>query len=150
MRIAITHCECLAILISRKKTISENSKTQKWLNLISRKIQVAGKSLHHFNNVPFWMVFSEENSVKSPIFRKRKLAVLLLEKWHLVSQIKMTLGACFRRFYNFTVRTVWKFQNFSATQILREIKFGDGRSSKSAIFTYLELWILIFMSFYTF
>ena len=34
--------------------------------------------------------------------------------------------------------TVWKVQNFSITQILREIKFGDSRSAKSTILTHLE------------
>ena len=30
--------------------------------------------------------------------------------------------------------TVWKFRDYSITQILREINFGGSRSSKSAIF----------------
>ena len=34
--------------------------------------------------------------------------------------------------------TVWKFHDFSITQILREIKFEDSRSAKSAILTHLE------------
>ena len=34
--------------------------------------------------------------------------------------------------------TVLKFHNFSITQILREINFGDSRSAKSAILTHLE------------
>ena len=34
--------------------------------------------------------------------------------------------------------TVWKFHDFSITQILREINFGDSRSAKYAILTYLE------------
>ena len=33
---------------------------------------------------------------------------------------------------------MWEFHDFSITQILREIKFGDLKSSKSAIFTHLE------------
>ena len=36
------------------------------------------------------------------------------------------------------VRTVWKFHDFSITQILREIKFEESRSAKSAILTHLE------------
>ena len=35
-------------------------------------------------------------------------------------------------------RTVWKFHDFSITQILREINFVDSRSAKSAILTHLE------------
>ena len=34
--------------------------------------------------------------------------------------------------------TVWKFQDFSVTLILREINFGVSRSSKTAIFVFLE------------
>ena len=37
---------------------------------------------------------------------------------------------------NFT--TVWKFHNFSITQILRQINFGDSRSAKAAILAHLE------------
>ena len=33
---------------------------------------------------------------------------------------------------------MWKFQNFTVTQILREINFGDSKSAKSAILTHLE------------
>ena len=33
---------------------------------------------------------------------------------------------------------MWKWQDFSTTQILREIKFWDSRSAKSAIVTILE------------
>ena len=33
---------------------------------------------------------------------------------------------------------MWKFHDFSITQILREINCGDSRSAKSAILTHLE------------
>ena len=33
--------------------------------------------------------------------------------------------------------TVWKFQDFSVTQVLREINFGEPRSIKTAIFAVL-------------
>ena len=33
---------------------------------------------------------------------------------------------------------MWKFKNFSATQILREISFGDSGSAKTTIFAILE------------
>jgi len=36
--------------------------------------------------------------------------------------------------------TEWKFHDFSFTQILREIKFGDFRSAKSAISTHLDFY----------
>ena len=34
--------------------------------------------------------------------------------------------------------TVWKFKNFSITQVLRETNFGESRSAKAAISTHLE------------
>ena len=34
--------------------------------------------------------------------------------------------------------TVWKFHDFSITQILREINFGESRSAKSATLTQLK------------
>ena len=37
-----------------------------------------------------------------------------------------------------TDNTVWKFHEFSTTQILREINFGDSRSAKSAILIHRE------------
>ena len=49
---------------------------------------------------------------------------------------------------NFSLFTAWKFHNFSITQILREITFGDCRSAKSA--NLKSLWILIFMKFCSF
>ena len=33
---------------------------------------------------------------------------------------------------------MWKFQNFSVSQILREINFGDSRSAKYAILTHVQ------------
>ena len=34
--------------------------------------------------------------------------------------------------------TVWKFQDFSVTQILCEINFGESKSSKTAGFAFFE------------
>ena len=38
------------------------------------------------------------------------------------------------RFEGSSTDTVWKFQNFSVTHILREINFGVSRSYKTAVF----------------
>ena len=43
--------------------------------------------------------------------------------------------------------TVWKFHNFSITQILREINFWGSRSAKSAISKHLEALNLDFCEF---
>ena len=39
---------------------------------------------------------------------------------------------------NGSICTMWKFYDFSITQILRQINFRDFRSAKSAIFAILE------------
>ena len=46
--------------------------------------------------------------------------------------------------------TVWKFHDFSITQILREINFKDFRSAKSAISTRLEALNFDFYEFFHF
>ena len=38
----------------------------------------------------------------------------------------------------FNIYSQWKFHNFSITQILCEIDYGDSRSAKSVILTQLE------------
>ena len=43
--------------------------------------------------------------------------------------------------------TVWKYHDFSITQILREINFGDSRSENSAILTHLETLNFDFLTF---
>ena len=37
------------------------------------------------------------------------------------------------------LHTVWKFQDFSVNQILREINFEESRSSKTAVLPFLWL-----------
>ena len=46
--------------------------------------------------------------------------------------------------------TVWKFHNFSITQILREINFWKSRSAKCAILTHLEALNFDFYEFLNF
>ena len=55
----------------------------------------------------------------------RNLGLMGLSKWYL--QECLPQG-----------NIVWKFHDFSITQILREINFWDSRSAKSAISTQLE------------
>ena len=43
------------------------------------------------------------------------------------------------------VNTLWKFYHFSITEILREIKFGDSRSAKSAILTHSDALNYVFL-----
>ena len=47
-------------------------------------------------------------------------------------------------------KTVWKFHDFSITQILREINVVDSRSAKSAILTHLEPLNCDFQEFFHF
>ena len=63
--------------------------------------------------------------------------VILCQTW----QAKMQLSLC---------DTVWKFHNFSTTQNLREIDFGDFRSAKSTILTHFEALNSDFLYFCTF
>ena len=44
--------------------------------------------------------------------------------------------------------TVWKFQDFFVTYILREINFGDSKSSKTAVFA--NFWALSFVNLVNF
>ena len=46
--------------------------------------------------------------------------------------------------------TMWKFHDFSATQILREINFKDSRRAKTAIWTHLEAVNFDFHDFFFF
>ena len=67
---------------------------------------------------------------------------LLHRMWFaLYPRSRRTIGSCafehiFLGIVEFSVAscTVWKFQDFSVIQILREINFGDSRSSKIAVF----------------
>ena len=49
------------------------------------------------------------------------------------------MGTIFKNVDLFKLGTVWKFHNFCITHILREIKFWDSRSAKSAISPHLEV-----------
>ena len=51
---------------------------------------------------------------------------------------------------SYQVSTVWKFHNFSTTQILRELNFLDSRSAKYAILKHLEALNFDFNDFYAF
>ena len=77
----------------------------------------------HFAVVTFWQKFRENNCYE------------LLDKW--VDFTKYFFGESkFLVFY-----TVWKYQNFSATQILREINLWECRSSKSSHYAhYVIFW----------
>ena len=57
---------------------------------------------------------------------------------------------CESKFTNFPNSTVWKFQDFSATLILREINFRESKSSKTAIFALLESLNFDFYEFWHF
>ena len=61
--------------------------------------------------------------------------------WHFLSLVDL------KKNYNYVdmVPTVWRFRDFSITQILREINFGESRSSKIAIFAILG--VLNFIDF---
>ena len=41
--------------------------------------------------------------------------------------------------------TMWKFHDFSVTQILREINSVKSRSSKNAVFAIFAAWIFVYL-----
>ena len=45
---------------------------------------------------------------------------------------------------------MWKFHDFSSTQILREINLGDSRSAKSSFLTHSQVLNFDFYEFLTF
>ena len=74
---------------------------------------------------------------------KKKIAILVLIVPNLCLLIKylcyhpeVNSKTCVTR--EICLLTVWKFQDFCITQILREISFEDSKSAKSAILTHLE------------
>ena len=96
-------------------------------------------------------------SMNAPPFNQAAAATELLTHQN-VSKIRfqLSLSKCQKsimildvNFWLFNCRdfTVWKFHDFSITQILRQINFGDSWSAKSAILPHLEalnynfLWI---------
>ena len=50
---------------------------------------------------------------------------------------------------NISQSTMWKFQDFSITQILREINFGELRSSKIEVFAILEALNLVDLVYFS-
>ena len=63
---------------------------------------------------------------------------------------KCTIGSTdlVQRLKSRKICTVWKFHDFSTTQILREINFWNFRSAKSAILTNLEALKFDFYEFF--
>ena len=57
---------------------------------------------------------------------------------------------CGKKLWNFPIMHSAEISWFSITQILREIKIGDFRSAKSAIFTHLEALNLDIYDFFHF
>ena len=47
--------------------------------------------------------------------------------------------------FTYYVYTVWRFQDFSVTQIIREINFGESRNSKTAIVAILRALNLVIL-----
>ena len=65
---------------------------------------------------------------------------------HLSSLIRMAfLTLKFISFWKHS--TVWKFHNFSVSQILREINFGGSNVQKMPFAPFLGLWIFLWMCF---
>ena len=87
------------------------------------------KMYHHEDTFSSKELFSEMNAFK------------VISNWNVkiwfcspcISNLTNKVGLRFRFF-----GTVWKFHDFPITQILREINFGQSRSSKTAVFAFFE------------
>ena len=55
-----------------------------------------------------------------------------------INRNRMTLFVNLTKFEQVQEGTVWKFQDLSVTQILREINFWDSKNARLAILTHLE------------
>ena len=93
-----------------------------------------------------------ENSIKKFIKKKFTNEETFFNNVHRYVNYHILLEKrnSFRKFvfYNYTM---WKFQNFSITHFLREIKVGDSWCPKTVHFRHIyNLWILIFMTVCTF
>ena len=91
--------------------------------------------------VSAWASYSKTRKTQRAFVLKNQ-ALCLWNQYHLINL----------RFYSWTqpkldtLVTVWKFQDFYVIQILREINFGESRSSKTVIFSFQGLWILLIWS----
>ena len=87
-------------------------------------------------------LIDQHNWCRIPVAVKLFKSMSLSKKW---KKSKIGLGG---KLLRIQCLTVWKFHNFSITQILREFKFLDSTSAKSAIsahfevlnFDFYELW----------
>ena len=104
------------------------------------------KFTYHFSTLWEWMwkytikrltIFREINSVVTCGKTRNSLTNFFREISYLVSS--SCKNVTFTKFLSniFPHYTVWKFYDFSVTQILREINFGDSRSSKTAVLAIL-------------
>ena len=75
------------------------------------------------------------------------------ENYHKTRSLSLLTNQHLSHQNNVITNEVWKFQDFSVNQILREINFGESRSSKTSIFTifctvnFIDLVILAFKIF---
>ena len=114
----------------------------------ARLTQLCKQTLNNFLNVPRNFYEQARRPVSFLIFfvLKRHNAAFAFVMDALFESRKRSLFVCpnFKKVFfllskNFILcHTVWRFQDFSITQILCEINFEDCKSAKSAILTHLK------------
>ena len=114
--------------VFQSKTRSPDIFMKKWWQFTSKILNFA---LYSFLLLP--------NSVNSSKLRqicKHLWIFAFFLGWKLpkITTFQKCWKSCFRSFSKLiSLNTVWKFQDFCVIQILREINFGESRSSKMAI-----------------
>ena len=83
-------------------------------------------------NVFIWLITSSSNRITALLFA-----------WCINQQYRFEVYVEGGR-----IHTVWKLQNFSVAQILREIKFWNSRSLEFAIWAHLATEFWLFMTFW--
>ena len=81
------------------------------------------------------LVLFQKQDVWPQIERCESVRQYWLQGFLLIFQVRNIQAILYFTYSKFTV---WKFHDFSTTQILLEINFGDSRSAKSAIITHLK------------
>ena len=89
-------------------------------------------STQYAKNVFIWLITSSSNRITALLFA-----------WCINQQYRFEVYVEGGRLH-----TVWKLQNFSVAQILREIKFWNSRSLEFAIWAHLATEFWLFMTFW--
>ena len=98
--------------------------------------ETPGPEFDHDNNRTRFFMFTDKIDQNEDYETKEEIFTTITSPVYSAKDFPLE---CFTFYYFFGVNsTKWKFHDFAITQILREIKFEDYKSAKSAIVTHLE------------